>query len=64
MIEKKSLLGLAMLNLEVFQELCRRASQETNPAELETLKEALLFMLRTEEIELQGVERIPMSKPH
>ena len=64
MIEKESSLGLAMLNLEVFQELCRRASQETNPAELETLKEALLFMLRTEEIELQGVERIPMSKPH
>ena len=64
MIEKKSSLGLAMLNLEVFQELCRRASQETNPAELETLKEALLFMLRTEEIELHGVERIPMSKPH
>jgi len=64
MIEKKSSLGLAMLNLEVFQELCRRASQETNRAELETLKEALLFMLRTEEIELLGVERIPMSKPH
>ena len=64
MIEKESSLGLAMLNLEVFQELCRRASQETNPAELEALKEALLFMLRTEEIELQGVERIPMSKPH
>jgi len=64
MIEKKSSLGLAMLNLEVFQELCRRASQETNPAELETLKEALLFMLRTEEIELSGAERIPIQRPH
>ena len=53
-----------MLNIEAFQELCRRAAHETNPAELETLKEALLFMLRTEEIELSGVERIPIQRPH
>jgi len=53
-----------MLNIEAFQELCRRASQERDPAELEALKEALLFMLRTEEIELCGVERVPIQRPH
>jgi hypothetical protein len=53
-----------MLNIEAFQELCRRAAHETNPAELAALKEALLFMLRTEEIELCGVDRIPIPRPH
>jgi hypothetical protein len=54
---------MVMLNIEAFKELCRRAAFETNPAELETLKEALLFMLRTEEIELCGAERVPIQKP-
>jgi len=53
-----------VLNIEAFQDLCRRASIEKDPAELETIKEALLFMLRTEEIELHGIERIPMVKPN
>src|SRR6266581_4156370 len=37
--------------LEAFRDLCRRASIETDPAELESLKDALRFMLRSEEIE-------------
>ena len=55
---------MLMLNIEVFQDLCRRASIEKDPAELENIKEALLFMLRTEEIELCGVERVPIQRPH
>jgi hypothetical protein len=51
-----------MLNIEAFQELCRRAAHEANPAELAALKEALLFMLRTEEIELCDVDRIPQGR--
>jgi hypothetical protein len=53
-----------MLNIEAFQELCRRASQEKDPAELETLKETLLFMLRTEEIDLYVVEKKPRVQPN
>jgi hypothetical protein len=53
-----------MLNIEAFQDLCRRASIETDPAELENIKEALLFMLRTEEMELRGIERKPGVKPN
>jgi len=48
-----------MLNIEVFQDLCRRAAAEKDPAELEKIKDALKFMLRTEEIELYGVEKTP-----
>lgn len=43
--------------LEAFRDLCRRASIETDPAELESLKDALRFMLRSEEIELPAVEK-------
>jgi hypothetical protein len=53
-----------MLNIEAFQDLCRRASIETNPAELENIKQALLFMLRTEEMELHGVEKRLGLKPN
>jgi hypothetical protein len=53
-----------MLNIEAFQDLCRRAAIEKDSAELENIKEALLFMLRTEEIELCGVERKPHIKPN
>jgi hypothetical protein len=52
-----------MLNIEAFRDLCRRAAIETDHAELEAIKKALLFMLRTEEIELHGVERKPLPKP-
>lgn len=53
-----------MLNVEVLQDLCRRLSIEKDPAQLEELKQALMFMLRTEEIELLGVERRPRYKPN
>jgi hypothetical protein len=56
-----------MLHIEAFQDLCRRASIETNPVELENIKnikQALLFMLRTEEIELHGVEKRLGLKPN
>lgn len=53
-----------MLNIEAFQDLCRRASIEKDPAELENIKEALLFLLRTEEIELYGVEKRAELKPN
>ena len=55
---------VSMLSIEAFQDLCRRASIETDPAELENIKEALLFMLRTEEIESRGIERKPGVKPN
>ena len=48
--------------LEAFRDLCRRASIETDPAELESLKDALRFMLRTEE--LNAVEKKPGLKPN
>ena len=53
-----------MLNFDAFRKLCRKASIETNPAELENIKQALLFMLRTEEIELHGVEKRLGLKPN
>ena len=53
-----------MLNIEAFQDLCRRASIETDPAELETIKEALSFMLRNEEIELRDIHRKAHLKPN
>ena len=53
-----------MLNIEAFQDLCRRAAIEKDPAELQNIKEALLFLLRTEEIELYGVEKRPRIKPN
>jgi hypothetical protein len=46
-----------MLNIEVFQDLCRRASIEKDPAELETIKDALRFMLHTEGIEMFRFEK-------
>jgi hypothetical protein len=48
-----------MLNIEALQDLCRRLSTEKDTAKLEELKQALMFMLRTEEIELLGVVRRP-----
>jgi len=42
-----------MFNLEAFQNLCRRASIEKEPAELETLKDALRIMLRFDGVEVE-----------
>ena len=52
-----------MLNIEVFQDLCRRAAAESDPTELEKIKDALMFVLRTEQIELYGVEKSPGLNP-
>jgi len=46
-----------MFNIEAFQGLCRRASIEKDPAELEKLKDALRIMLR-----FQGVAVEPAGK--
>ena len=48
-----------MFDLTAFQELCRRASIETDPAELEKFKDALRIMLRFEGV---AVEPLPESK--
>ena len=53
-----------MLNFDAFRKLCRKASIETNPAELVKLKETLQFMFRLEEIELYGIEENPGLKPN
>jgi hypothetical protein len=42
-----------MFNLEAFQDLCRRASLETDSAELETLKDALRIMLRFDGVSVE-----------
>lgn len=53
-----------MLNFDAFRKLCRKASTETNPAELNKIKETLQFMFRLEEIELYGMEKNPGLKPN
>ena len=53
-----------MLNEEAFRDLCRRAALEKDPAKLEDLKNALRFMLRTEGVELDRVEKKPGLKPN
>ncbi len=50
--------------LEAFRDLCRKASTEADPAELESLKDALRFMVRSEEIELGHAEKKPGPKPN
>src|SRR5256885_7190213 len=52
-----------MLNFDAFRKLCRKASIETNPAELNKIKETLQFMFRLEEIELYFVEKNPGLNP-
>ena len=52
----------AMLNIEAFRELCRRAAIETDPTALQRIKEALRLMLRVEQIELHAVEKRPGLK--
>jgi len=53
-----------MLNIEAFRDLCRRASNEKNPAERDNLKDALRLMLRSQETELHRVEKNPGLKPN
>jgi hypothetical protein len=51
-----------MLDIEVFQDLCRRAATAKDPVELERIKDALVFVLRTERIELYDLEKKPGLK--
>ena len=37
---------MAMLNIEAFRELCRKAAIETDPTALQRIKDALRIMLR------------------
>jgi len=53
-----------MLNFDAFRKLCRKASIETDPAELESLKDALRFMLHSEEIELLHAVEKKRLKPN
>jgi hypothetical protein len=54
----------AMLNIEAFRELCRRAAAEKDPAKLERLKNELTFMLQSEGIEMERLEKKPGLKPN
>jgi hypothetical protein len=51
-----------MLNTPAFRELCRRAFIEKDPTALESIKDALLLMLRAQAIELHAVEKRPGLK--
>jgi hypothetical protein len=53
-----------MFNLEAFQDLCRRASREKDPAELATLKEPLRIMLRFEGVAIESTEKKLNLKPN
>ena len=53
-----------MFNLDAFQDLCRRASIEKDPAELETLKDALRIMLRFEGVAFENTEKKLNLKPN
>ena len=52
-----------MFDLKAFQELCRRASIETDPAELEKLKDALRIMLRFEGVAVEPAGKQIKIKP-
>jgi len=52
-----------MFNLEAFQNLCRRASVETDAAELETLKDALRIMLRFDGVSVEPAGEQIKLKP-
>jgi hypothetical protein len=53
-----------MLNVEAFRDLCCKAFIEQDPAKLETIKDALRFMLRTEEIQVCRVQWKPAQEPN
>jgi hypothetical protein len=52
-----------MFHLEAFQDLCRRTSVETDPAELEILKDALRIMLRFDGVSVEPAEKKLYIKP-
>jgi len=51
-----------MLNIEAFQDLCRKAATEKDPTAFERVKQELRLMLRAEEIELRALEKRPGLK--
>ena len=53
-----------MFNLQAFQNLCRRASIEADPAELEVLKDALRVMLRFEGVDVEPAGNELKLKPN
>ena len=52
-----------MFNIEAFQDLCRRASIETDPAELEVVKDALRIMLRFDGVTVEPAKKKLYIKP-
>jgi hypothetical protein len=52
-----------MFNLLAFQDLCRKASVEADPAELDTIKDALRIMLRFDGVSVEPVEKKLYIKP-
>ena len=56
--------GVSAGYIEAFQDLGRRASIEKDPAKLEELKKALRFMLQSEGIEMERLEKKPSIKPN
>jgi hypothetical protein len=50
--------------VDFLTDLCRRASIEKDSAELETIKDALRFMLHTEGVEMFRFEKKPCLKPN
>ena len=54
----------AMLNIEAFRELCRKASIEKDPAKLEILKDALRIMLRFEGVAVEPAGKQLHLKPN
>ena len=53
-----------MLNPDAFRDLCRKAAAEKDAAKLEDLKKALRFMLQSEGIEMERLEKKPSIKPN
>ena len=53
-----------MFNIEAFQDLCRRASIEQDPAELEIVKNALRIMLRFDGVSVEPTEKKLNLKPN
>ena len=53
-----------MLNPDAFRDLCRKAAAEKDPAKLEDIKKALRFMLQSEGIEMERLEKKPSIKPN
>ena len=56
--------GESMFDLKAFQNLCHRAAVETDPAELEVVKDALRIMLRFEGVEVEPAGKNIKLKPN